>query len=403
MSKTDRTIIHMDLDSFFCAVEILLDPSLDGVPFVVGGRAESRGVVASASYVAREYGVRSAMPTAKALRRCPHLKVVSHRRGEYSKYSRQVMDIAHDVTPLVEQLSIDEAFLDVSDSARMPAEAERFARDLQQRIVDETGLWASLGVASNKLVAKIASDREKPRGLVVVPPGEEAAFLEPLPVRELWGIGPVTAERLALMGITTIGQLATANPATLKLEFGSHGPAMQRHAQGIDKRPVTTDREAKSISHEITFSTDVSDSRTLARELLRQSESVGRRLRKADLYAATIKIKLRWSDFTTLTRQTTLPGPTNLDQDIYQTALDLLNEHWPRGKPVRLIGVGASNFGEPVVQLGLFDQEEIDERQDRLTDAVDDLRQRFGKDAVTRAALIDHEEQAEGDELEGNE
>jgi DNA polymerase-4 len=361
MSDFSRTIIHMDLDSFFCAVEILLDPSLADVPFVVGGRAESRGVVASASYASREYGIRSAMPTAEAVRRCPHLKVVPNRRGEYSKYSRQVMDILHDVSPLVEQLSIDEAFLNVSDAAGTPAEAESFGRDLQQRIEDETGLSASLGVASNKLIAKIASDMEKPHGLVVVPPGGEAAFLEPLPVRELWGVGPVTAERLSHMGITTIGQLAAANEAMLKLEFGSHGPAMRRHAQGIDNRPVTTDREAKSISHEVTFSRDVSDEQTLARELLRQSESVGRRLRKAGLYASTIKIKLRWSNFTTLTRQMTLRVPTNLDQDIYQTALDLLREHWPQGKP------------------------------------VDDLRQRFGSDAVTRAALIDSEDEGENE------
>jgi len=399
MSQPDssRTIIHMDLDAFFCAVEILLDPSLKDVPFVVGGRAEDRGVVAAASYASRKYGVRSAMPTAEALRRCPDLKIVSNRRGTYSEYSRQVMAILDEVSPLVEQLSIDEAFLDVSDAVRGPDEAAALAHDLQQRIEDETGLSASLGVASNKLVAKIASDLEKPHGLVVVPPGEEAAFLAPLAVRELWGVGPKTAERLTQMGITTIGQLAATSKAVLELEFGTHGRAMWRHAQGIDNRPVTPDREAKSISHEVTFSSDVSDEDALARELLRQSEGVGRRLRRAELHAATIKLKLRWSDFTTLTRQTTLPTPTNLDQDIYQTALDLLHENWPRGKPVRLIGVGASNFGEPVVQLGLFDEVEIDERQERLTDAVDDLRERFGRDAVTRAALLDEGEGYDGE------
>jgi DNA polymerase-4 len=197
------------------------------------------------------------------------------------------------------------------------------------------------------------------------------------------------------MGITTIGQLAATPEAVLELEFGAHGLAMWRHANGIDERPVTPNREAKSISHEVTFSSDVTDERTLARELLRQSEGVGRRLRRAGLHASTIKLKLRWSDFTTLTRQTTLPGPTNLDQDIYQTALDLLHKHWPKGRPVRLIGVGSSNFGEPVMQLGLFDGVEIDERKERLADAVDELRQRFGHDAVTRATLID-----EGDEGE---
>jgi DNA polymerase-4 len=387
---TSRTIIHMDLDAFYCAVEVLLDPSLVDVAFIVGGRSE-RGVVASASYAARQFGIRSAMPTAEALRRCPHLKIVSNRRGVYSKYSQQVMEILHDVTPLVEQISIDEAFLDISDSVHGMGDAELLARELQQRIQDEIGLSASLGVASNKLVAKIASDLEKPHGLVVVPPGEETAFLAPLPVRELWGIGPVTAERLAQMGITTIGQLASSSEAMLKLEFGSHGPSMWRHAHGIDNRSVTTDREAKSISHEVTFTTDATDEEALARELLRQSESIGRRLRKAELHASTIKLKLRWSDFTTFTRQTTLPAPTNLDQDIYQTALGLLHKHWPKGKPVRLVGVGASNFGEPVIQLGLFDQVEIDDRQERLTKAVDDLRQRFGNDAVTRAALIEEE------------
>ena len=386
---TKRTIIHMDLDAFYCSVEMLLDPTLEGVPFVVGGRPEHRGVVASASYAAREYGIRSAMPTARALRLCPQLKVISNRRGVYGKYSKQVMDLLHEVTPLVEQLSIDEAFLDVSAALPGELDAKTVAGGLQARILDETALSASLGVASNKLVAKVASDFDKPHGLTIVPAGSESGFLAPMPVRELWGIGPKTAERLAKLGIKTIGQLARTQVGLLEREFGSYGRAMARHAQGIDSRAVTPERETKSISQEITFSEDVSDEQTISRELLRQSERVGSSLRRHDLHAQTIKLKLRWSDFTTLTRQTTLKIATNLDSEIYETALELLEKNWPRGRPVRLIGVGASNFGPPLVQLKLFDEVEPDDRQQRLSETVDELRERYGTDSVTRAALLE--------------
>lgn len=391
-----RTIIHMDLDSFYCSVEMLLNPELADVPFVVGGRADKRGVVASASYAARKFGIRSAMPSARAVRLCPQLVILPWSRGQYSKYSRQVMAILHDVTPLVEQISIDEAFMDVSDVVRRAASPEAFTRDLQQRIKDETQLGASFGLATNKLVAKVASDMRKPYGIMIVPPGHEAAFLAPLPVRELWGVGPKTAEQLGYMGIKTIGDIAAADPRVLARHFGKHGPDMVRKAQGIDDRPVVTEREAKSISQEITFDEDVSDEKTLVREILRQSESVGRSLRRSEHHAATIKLKLRWSDFTTFTRQTTLAVPTDLDEVIFETAVALLYENWKQRRPVRLIGVGVSNFGPPLVQLSLFDDApaspQPDERRQRLAQVVDNLRGRFGKDVITRAALLDDDE-----------
>lgn len=395
----NRTIIHMDLDAFYCSIEILLEPGLVEVPFVVGGQAEQRGVVASASYAARQFGIRSAMPTARALRLCPQLKVISNRRGVYGKYSKQVMSILHDTSPLVEQISIDEAFLDVTDVIPPDIDARAFAAELQQRIHGETSLTASLGVASNKLVAKIASDFDKPHGLTIVPPGSEAKFLAPMPVRELWGIGPKTAERLARLGISTIEQLANTPTQLLEREFGAHGRGMTRHAQGIDERSLSPERETKSISQENTFSEDISDEQALSRELLRQSESVGHSLRRSGLHAQTIKLKLRWSDFTTLTRQTTLKAPTNLDHEIYEAALALLHKNWPAGKPVRLIGVGASNFGPPVVQLELFTDIEIDDRQERLTEVVDDIRERFGKDTIIRAALLEPDDDVVDEEL----
>lgn len=378
----------MDLDSFYCSVEILLDPELAEVPFVVGGRAEERGVVASASYASRKFGIRSAMPTAQALRLCPELVVISNRRGVYSKYSKRVMDVLDEFTPTIEQISIDEAFLDVTGVVGQYHNAEAMGRDLQQRIMDKTELSASLGMATNKLVAKIASDRRKPHGIMAVLPGHEAEFLARLPVRKLWGIGPKTAERLHRMGIDSIEQLAASDEANLARLFGKHGRSMARHAHGIDNRLVVTEREAKSISQEVTFSEDVSDERKLVRVLLRQSEDVARSLRRSERHASTVKLKLRWSNFTTLTRQTTLALPTNLTEDIYVTVLDLLHKNWPRGRLIRLIGVGVSNFGPPMVQLGLFDGVEVDERRARLAGTLDELRARFGSEAITRAALL---------------
>lgn len=390
-----RTILHLDLDAFFCAVEELLNPALKGKAFAVGGRPEERGVVASCSYAARAFGVRSAMPMSTAIQRCPDLLIVSRSMGKYSEVSQQVMAILHDLTPLVEQLSIDEAFLDVTG---LPGSGETIARQLQARIRDDLNLPCSLGVASNKLVAKIANNFGKdhaapgqpPNAITVVLPGEEASFLAPLPIRELWGVGPKTAERLNAMGVQTIGDITRFSEQGLIQRFGKMGHDLYYRARGLDDRPIETERETKSISAETTFVHDVRDESQLRRTLREQADEVGRRARKHHLRGKTVTIKLRWSDFTTLTRQTTLPQPIDGDDAIYAAAVALLEKNWPRGRPVRLIGVGLSGFDaeDRPRQLGLWDAAPPPEppRDKPLQDVLDRLRERFGDDAIKRGS-----------------
>lgn len=386
-----RKILHLDLDAFFCAVEELRDPSLRRKPFAVGGRPDQRGVVASCSYAARRFGVRSAMPTATALRLCPDLILVPHHRSTYSPMSRQVMGRLRDLSPLVEQLSIDEAFVDVTYLPDDPAE---IAQALQAGINDDLELPCSLGVATNKLVAKIANNVGKaaargdspPNAITVVPPGEEAMFLSQLPIGELWGVGPKTAEALARYGVRTIGDAADWPPGELIRLFGKHGEAIARHARGIDDRPVEPERETKSISKEITFARNVSDGQALERTLRQLADGVGRQARQSELSGTTVKLKLRWPDFTTLTRQVTLAQPVDQDDAIYGAALDLFRRYWPPGKPVRLIGVGLSGFELPHRQLGLWDDPASATDKRRLQQTLDDLRERFGDDAVRRVS-----------------
>lgn len=359
-----RKILHLDLDAFFCAVEEQRDPSLRGKAFAVGGRPETRGVVASCSYAARRFGVRSAMPMARAIKLCPFLVIVPAHYEAYRAASQQVMARLQQLTPLVEQLSIDEAFLDVSG---LGEPATVLARRLQATINNELGLPCSLGVSTNKLVAKIANNRGKaaarsdkpPNALKVVPPGQEVAFLAPLPVEELWGVGPKTAERLHELGVRTIGDLARWPEDDLIRRFGQHGYDLARHSRALDDRPVVTEHEIKSISQEITFDRDISDAPSLIQTLRRQSEQVGFQLRRKGLSGTTIKVKLRWADFTTLTRQMTLPRPTNLDDDIISVALQLFEKTWPPGKRVRLIGVGVSGFEVEAYQLPLWSEAEL--------------------------------------------
>jgi DNA polymerase-4 len=356
MSDRVRAIIHLDLDAFFAAVEVLLNPDLAGKAVIVGGRPEERGVVASASYPARAFGVHSAMPTARALALCPEAIVVPGRHGAYRTYSRQVMAILREASPLMEQTSIDEAYLDLTDQVAAWDGTVEAAREIQRRVREEVGLSASLGVASNKLVAKVASDRDKPGGLTVVRPGEEAAFLAPLPVRVLWGIGPVTAERLAEMGVTTVGELARAAEQDLRLRFSSQGAEMIHRAQGVDHRPVVTEHERKSVSQERTFSRDMADAEALKRQLWQLSQGVARHLERVEMAAGTVAIKLRYADFTTLTRQMALAVPTADEKEIYRAALSLLRRAWQRGRPVRLLGVAARQLSPPVGQLSLWDE-----------------------------------------------
>jgi DNA polymerase-4 len=349
-----RAIIHLDLDAFYTAVEILENPELEGKPVVVGGRPGERGVVASASYAARAFGVRSAMPVSRALSLCPEAVVVPPRHRLYSEYSRRVMDILRQASPLFEQMSIDEAYLDVTESTLEWEDAIEMARELQRRVLEETGLSASLGVASNKLIAKVASDRDKPGGLTVVRPGDETRFLAPLNVRVLWGVGPVMARKLGEMGVTSVGDLAQISEAELRARFGSQGGALFRQAQGIDRRTVITEREIKSVSQERTFRRDIADEEVLHDQLRRLSQKVAERLKRKELAACTVAIKLRYADFSTLTRQMTLAVPTDDEQAIFRAARTLLERSWQPGRPVRLLGVAARRLSAPPGQLSLL-------------------------------------------------
>src|SRR5512138_3127639 len=408
MKDMPRTILHIDLDAFFCAVEEVRDATLRGKAFAVGGKPEERGVVASCSYAARRMGVRSAMPMSRAIRLCPGLIIVPSRHGRYSDVSRQVMQRLQDLTPLVEQISIDEAFLDLSDIHEAP---EQIAQKLQSRINTELQLPCSIGIASNKLVAKIATEVGKalrlreirsaqreagpPNALTIVPPGEEAAFLAALPAEMLWGVGPKTSARLTELGIHTIGDIAKWPESELIRLFGENGRDLARHSKGIDDRPITTERETKSISQEITYSRDVRDDRVLEKTLHEMSAEVGKQLRENNLAGKTIKLKLRWPDFTTLTRQTTLNSPTDQEEEIERVALELLRSVRKPNQAVRLIGVGVTGLGQPIRQLGLWDSSEThrtaavrinSEKERKLQEVMDELQEKYGRNVIHKGS-----------------
>jgi DNA polymerase-4 len=387
-----RTILHLDLDAFYCAVEETRNPELRGKAFAVGGKPDERGVVSSCSYAARRNGVRSAMPMSQALRLSPGLIIVAGHHRIYGEVSRQVMDILRDVTGLVEQISIDEAFLDISDIKEEP---HHFARGLQTRIRDELHLPCSIGIASNKLVAKIATEvgkhialkrikaeglAEPPNAVTVVGMGEEAQFLNPLPADMLWGVGPKTSKRLSELGIHTIGEIARWPEHELVRLFGENGRDLSRHAKGIDDRPIVTERETKSISQENTFVRDIRDDKVLQKYLRQMSAEVAKQLRKNNLAGKTIKLKLRWPDFTTLTRQTTLMNPTDQEAEIANAALALMKSVRKPNQAVRLLGVGVTGLGAPIRQLGLWDVD--NEKLRKLQEAVDTLQEKYGKDVI---------------------
>lgn len=384
-----RKILHLDLDAFFCAVEELHNPALRGRAFAVGGLPEERGVVASCSYPARRQGVHSAMPMSQAVRQCPGLLIVPARHRTYQLMSRRVMERAHRLTTLVEQISIDEAFLDVSVRTEEP---EILARQLQQMIRSDLNLPCSLGVATNKLVAKIANTVGKgakrgdspPCAITVVTPGEEAAFLAPLPCDELWGVGPKTAQRLSDYGLRTIGDLAIRNPEEFERLFGKNGRDMVMHARGVDTRPVVTEHEQKSISQETTFTHDVGDEVELLRVLHDLSLGVAKEVRRSGLCATTVKLKLRWSDFTTPTRQMTLAQPSDDGEQFFSMAKQLFERLWQPGQKVRLVGVGVSGLTDQPRQMGLF--EAPDERSEKLNATVSAMRARFGDGAIVRGS-----------------
>ena len=351
-----RTILHADLDAFYASVEQLDNPALRGKPVVVGGPPEARGVVAAASYEARRSGVHSAMPMSRALRLCPEAVRVSPRFDRYGEVSRRVMAIFRDVTPLVEPLSLDEAFLDATEQAPARGGPEALAREIKRRVKEETGLTISIGVGTNKTVAKIASEAGKPDGLVVVPPGEEASFLAPLPVRSLWGVGPKAEEALVRSGIRTIGELARADTAALTAGFGVRGEWFHRMAAGNDDRAVETEYERKSVGAETTFPRDLADGSELRRVLAGVAEDVSRRLRKQPATARTIVLKLRYSNFRTITRQTSLAEGVDSAEQIIAAAGALLDKTAQPGDRFRLLGIHGTNL-QPRgrAQLGLWE------------------------------------------------
>lgn len=384
---SSRVILHLDLDAFFCAVEEIKDPGLRGKTFAVGGSPTGRGVVTSASYPARKNGIRSAMPMAKAVQLCPSLIIVSGDHRSYGHYSKKVMAILTALSPQIEQISIDEAFLDITELGPTP---RAIGLQLQGTILEELDLPNSVGIAGNKLVAKIATDVGKrgsagdrpPNAITVVPPGEEANFIAPLPVDMLWGVGPKTKERLEQIDIHTIGDLAAYPVIELSRTFGKHGYDLSRRSQGIDQRDIVTEREIKSISNERTFREDIGRKSDVLKSINKLAKKVAQRLVSKNLKGKTIQIKLRWSDFTTLTRQKTLPKTTNDTSTIQRTASSLLGQVWEEGRLVRLVGVGVSNLDTEAQQLGLWDPEVKKDLQ--LQQALKDLRERFGEDVIAR-------------------
>jgi DNA polymerase-4 len=388
-----RTILHADLDAFYASVEVLDDPRLRGKPVIVGGDPNARGVVSAASYEARAFGVHSAMPLRTAHRLCPDGVFLPGRFDRYRELSRQVMRIFASYTPLVEPISLDEAFLDVTASRAAFGDGEAIGRELKRRVLDEAGLVVSVGVATNKLCAKVASDLRKPDALVVVSPGGEAAFLAPLPVSRLWGVGPLSRLPLADYGVATIGQLAALPEGTLRRRFGIHGAELRLRAQGIDPSPVVGGQAPKSVGHELTFDHDVTDPARLEATLLDLAESVASRLRHHDLAAGAVQLKLRYEGFDTITRQAPLGHQVRDSEPLYALGVSLLRKALNRDRAVRLIGLTAINLSS-VQQLTLFD---APDRTDRISQSIDAVRERFGEKAITRARLIGHRDRRRPD------
>ena len=379
------TILHVDLDAFFAAVEQRDRPELRGRPVVVGGGRNDRGVVSAASYEARRYGIHSAMPLRTAAGLCRDAVFVPVDGRKYAAVSREVMQLLRRYTPAIEQISIDEAFLDVAGSEILHGNPATIARSIKSSVSAELELTASVGVATTKLVAKVASDLEKPDGLVVVAAGTEAAFLAPLPISRLWGVGARTAAALTEFGVRTIGDLAALPDDVLARRFGRQGSLLAQRARGVDPSPVSAADPARSVSHEHTFERDTSDGEELERTLLALAEGVAGRLRAGGVKARTVAVKVRDASFTTITRQRTLQEPTDQTEDIYRAALDLARPHL-RGLRVRLLGIAASHLGTGE-QMALFAVD--DDRRRRATAAADEIRRRYGSRAIRRARLID--------------
>jgi len=377
----------VDLDAFFVAVERVYNPELQGKPVVVGGRANARGVVATASYEARAFGLRSGMALTTAYRLCPQAVFIPGSFQRYREASNRFKGILADYTPDIESMGLDEAYLDLTGFEPIYGPARRVAEEIQRRIRHEVGLTASIGIATSKVVAKVASDLRKPEGLVEVPPGEEAAFLSPLPISRLPMAGPKTEKALRAMGITTIGQLARQSPAVLRQVFGLHGEMLYRYANGLDERPVSPPEPPESISRETTFPQDTCDRELLAATLHYLAERVGASLRKEKKLARCVVFKLRYADFQTITRHFTLQRPTDTDGVIFQVGREMMGralaQRWER---VRLIGIGVASLVEQGYQLDMLDASAQKLRS--LNQAMDRLREKYGFTTIQRGRTL---------------
>ena len=399
-----RTIAHVDMDSFYVSVEIRDDPSLAGKPVVVGGEPGGRGVVSAASYEARRYGVRSATPMTTALARCPHLVVLRGDMRKYQDVSRDLREIFREFSPIIEPLSLDEAFLDLTGSARLLGTPLEIGQAIRLRIRERLDLTASVGIAASKFVAKLASDYDKPDGLTIVPPDEAVAFVRSLPLERLWGVGPATLDALHAAGVRSIAALAAADPRQLERRVGSVANRLVCLARAEDDRPVVPDAPAKSISHETTFAVDVVDTDDLEAVLFRLAESVARRARRARVSGRTVTLKLRLPDFDTFTRSHTRSSPTRDATEIFREAVSLLRGMPRRSEGVRLIGVGLTGLeGAPQLELPLFGDmgHELpgldEERRRHLHDAEDAVVERFGPRALRHArGLLDRDRSGRG-------
>jgi DNA polymerase-4 len=387
-----RSFFHVDMDAFFVSVEELFDPSLKGKPVVVGGRPNERGVVSAASYAARKFGVHSAMPLRTAYQLCPQAIFVDGHPDRYRECSQQVYTVLQSFSPLVEMASIDEAYLDMTGTERLYGPPLRAAHLLHQRMKEETRLNCSVGIASSRLVAKITSDQAKPNGILWVVPGREAAFLAPLDVRKVPGVGKVTEKNLHTLGIRKVGDLAQLDEAFLEQRFGKWGMALAGKARGLDAggwfdSEIGAGDGPKSISHEHTFNEDTADLAQIEPTLSRLCEMVGRRLREHGLHARTIQLKLRYADFSTITRAHSVPRATQLDTELYDEVRALFQQNWKPGAKVRLLGVHASGWAEGEEQLDLLG-EERHERWKQALAAADRMRDRYGESAVSLAASM---------------
>jgi len=385
-----RTIFHVDMDAFFVSVEELYDPALKGKAVVVGGQRHERGVVSAASYEARKFGVHSAMPLRTAAKQCPHAIFVDGHPERYREHSEKVYKVLGSFTPQVEMASIDEAYLDMSGTERLHGPPLKAAHRLHQQMKSEIGLNCSVGIGTSRLIAKVSSGQAKPNGILYIVPGEEAKFLAPLDVREIPGVGKVMESHLHTLGVMKVGDLAKLEDSELESRFGKWGLALAGKARGEDAggwfdHDVAAHLDAKSISHEHTYNEDTADINTLEATLMRLSEMVGRRLREGDFYARTVQLKLRYKDFTTITRAHTLLVPTQLDIEIFEQIRSLFRRNWKQGIEVRLLGVQASSFTTQAAQIDLLEGKRQQRWKDALA-AADRLRDRFGESSVGLAA-----------------